>query len=97
MKVQFDMYVIRWQAAGSSAPELFTALVTILITGGSEGLGTIVGSAVFNIMIIVGVTALCAGQILTVWWYPLTRDSAVYLAVIILMTIVMADKASKDV
>ena len=47
-------------AAGSSAPELFTAIVTVLITGGSEGLGAIVGSAVFNIMIIVGLTAVVA-------------------------------------
>ena len=55
-------------------------------------MGTIVGSAVFNIMIIVGVTALCAGQDLEVWWYPLVRDSAVYAISIIMMVIVMIDK-----
>ena len=32
----------------ASAPELFTALVTVLLTGGSEGLGAIAGSAIFN-------------------------------------------------
>ena len=43
-------------------------------------------------MIIVGVTALCAGQDLEVWWYPLVRDSAVYAISIIMMVIVMLDK-----
>jgi Ca2+/Na+ antiporter len=64
-----DVAGATFMAAGSSAPELFTAIVTTLITGGSAGLGTIVGSAVFNIMVIVGVTALCAGQKLKIYWY----------------------------
>ena len=38
--------------------------------------GTIVGSAVFNIMIIVGVTAICAGQTLDITPYPFARDCA---------------------
>ena len=32
-------------AAGSSAPELFTALITVLITGGSEGQNYLVSFA----------------------------------------------------
>lgn len=40
--------------------------------------GTIVGSAVFNIMIIVGVTAICAGQTLDITPYPFARDCAFY-------------------
>ena len=55
-----DVAGATFMAAGSSAPELFTAIVTVLITGGSEGLGAIVGSAVFNIMVIVGLTAVVA-------------------------------------
>lgn len=87
-----DVAGATFMAAGSSAPELFTAVVTILITGGSEGLGTIVGSAVFNIMIIVGVTALAAGQRLKIWWFPLARDCIVYVISIIMMAIVVSDK-----
>lgn len=84
-----DVAGATFMAAGSSAPELFTAIVTTLITGGNEGLGTIAGSAIFNIMVIVGVTALFAGQTLGVWWYPLSRDSIVYLISILAMTAVM--------
>lgn len=86
-----DVAGATFMAAGSSAPELFTAVVTTLIIEGSEGLGTIVGSAIFNIMIIVGVTAICAGQALQIWWYPLTRDCVVYVISIIAMAAVVVD------
>ena len=39
-------------AAGSSSPELLCTLVSIFVTHSSLGLGTIVGSEVFNLLII---------------------------------------------
>lgn len=48
-------------AMGSSAPELAIALLSLFRDGGENsdlGVGTIVGSAVFNILIITGVSAL---------------------------------------
>lgn len=45
-------------AAGASSPELFAALVSIFITHSSLGMGTIVGSEVFN------QTFICAGAIM---------------------------------
>ena len=90
-----DVAGATFMAAGSSAPELFTSLVTVLITGGSEGLGTITGSAIFNMMVIVGVTALasCSDDEakLRVWWYPLMRDCLMYVISIVLMFIFMLD------
>lgn len=91
LKLSDDVAGATFMAAGSSAPELFTAVVTTLIIEGSEGLGTIVGSAIFNIMVIVGVTAICAGQSLEIWWYPLTRDCVVYVISIIAMAAVVVD------
>ena len=43
LKLSDDVAGATFMAAGSSAPELFTSVVTVLITGGSEGLGTIAG------------------------------------------------------
>lgn len=42
-----------FMAAGSSAPELATSLVTVFTTKDGTGLGTILGSAVFNLVMIV--------------------------------------------
>jgi len=86
-----DVAGATFMAAGSSAPELFTAIITVFLAPGEQGVGTIVGSAVFNICVIVGLTSLCAGQVLQLWWYPLMRDSAVYAASILLMLWAMSD------
>jgi Ca2+/Na+ antiporter len=48
-------------AAGSSAPELFIAILGVFIAKGDVGTGTIVGSAVFNILFVIGLCALYTG------------------------------------
>lgn len=48
-------------AAGSSAPELFTAILGVFIAKGDVGTGTIVGSAVFNILFVIGLCSLYTG------------------------------------
>ena len=50
-------------AAGSSAPELFTAILGVFIAKGDVGTGTIVGSAVFNILFVIGLCSLYTGNL----------------------------------
>ena len=80
LKLSDDVAGATFMAAGSSAPELAVAVVSTLLASepGDEGLGTIVGSAVFNIMVIVGVTAIFAGQVLDITPYPFARDCLFY-------------------
>jgi hypothetical protein len=47
-----------FMAAGSSAPELATSLVTVFTSRNSTGLGTILGSAVFNLVMIVAMSGI---------------------------------------
>lgn len=72
-------------AAGSSAPELFASIVSIANPNAAEelGVGTIVGSAVFNILMIIGATGVFAGQILHLDWRPLLRDATFYLLAVL--------------
>uniref|UniRef100_A0A803Y9D5 Solute carrier family 24 member 4 n=1 Tax=Meleagris gallopavo TaxID=9103 RepID=A0A803Y9D5_MELGA len=58
-----DVAGATFMAAGSSTPELFASVIGVFITHGDVGVGTIVGSAVFNILCIVGVCGLFAGQV----------------------------------
>lgn len=53
-------------AAGSSAPELFTSVADTFGPQNAIGIGTIVGSAMFNILVIVALSAALAGQRLKV-------------------------------
>uniref|UniRef100_A0A3P8SM42 Solute carrier family 24 member 4 n=1 Tax=Amphiprion percula TaxID=161767 RepID=A0A3P8SM42_AMPPE len=57
-----DVAGATFMAAGSSAPELFASVIGVFITHGDVGVGTIVGSAVFNILCIIGVCGIFAGQ-----------------------------------
>jgi len=69
-----------FMAAGSSAPEFFTSLVATFLIVNEGGVGTIIGSAIFNILVIVGATGYvaCRDRALPIWWYPLTRDCIFY-------------------
>ncbi|RDD42636.1 Sodium/potassium/calcium exchanger 4 [Trichoplax sp. H2] len=86
-----DVAGATFMAAGSSAPELFTSIIGVFITKGDVGVGTIVGSAVFNILFIIGICGIFAKETihLTVW--PLFRDSFFYILSIIGLFLVMYD------
>ncbi|KAK3554230.1 hypothetical protein QTP70_020195 [Hemibagrus guttatus] len=73
-----DVAGATFMAAGSSAPELFTSVIGVFITKGDVGVGTIVGSAVFNIMCIIGVCGIFAGQAVRLSCWTLMRDSMYY-------------------
>jgi len=66
-------------AAGSSAPELAIALIALFFLSGeaaSMGAGTIIGSALFNILVIIGASALVRPAVLA--WQPIVRDNLFY-------------------
>jgi K+-dependent Na+/Ca+ exchanger-like protein len=77
-------------AMGSSAPELFTSVMAVFVSENSFGVGTIVGSAVFNVLIIIGLCAVMAPGIV-LDWYPLTRDSLFYCLTILALVIIFYD------
>lgn len=94
LEIPNDVAGATFMAAGSSAPELFTSLVATFLIVNEGGIGTIVGSAIFNILVIVGATGIvaCKNQSLSIWWYPLTRDCAFYSLAILELTWVLHDE-----
>uniref|UniRef100_A0A452TEP0 Solute carrier family 24 member 4 n=1 Tax=Ursus maritimus TaxID=29073 RepID=A0A452TEP0_URSMA len=83
-----DVAGATFMAAGSSTPELFASVIGVFITRGDVGVGTIVGSAVFNILCITGVCGLFAGQVVRLTWWAVCRDSVYYtLSVIVLIAV----------
>jgi Ca2+/Na+ antiporter len=51
-------------AAGSSAPELATSMISLFIAKDVDiGIGTVVGSAVFNVMFVISIVALFSGMV----------------------------------
>ncbi|KAM4522272.1 sodium/potassium/calcium exchanger 4 isoform 2-T2 [Odontesthes bonariensis] len=88
-----DVAGATFMAAGSSAPELFASVIGVFITHGDVGVGTIVGSAVFNILCIIGVCGIFAGQVVILTWWSVFRDSFYYtLSVIALIAFIYDGK-----
>jgi len=78
-------------AVGSSAPELFVALFSIFKPGQHQaiGIGSIVGSAIFNLLVIVGAAALVRKTKLT--WQPVVRDLIFYIIAVTLLVVFIWD------
>jgi len=90
MKLSEDVAGATFMAVGSSAPEFCTAAMALLKVGSEDvGAGTIVGSAIFNILVIVGSSALVATAYLK--WQPVVRDMGFYIMSILLLMLTFLD------
>jgi len=69
-----DVAGATFMAAGGSAPELFTSVIGVFISFSDVGIGTIVGSAVFNILVKNGFIALLFKRCRTFSFYVQARD-----------------------
>lgn len=67
-------------AGGGSAPELATSFIGTFLSNGSVGFSTIVGSAVFNVLFVIGMCAMYSKGLepLKLTWWPLARDCTFY-------------------
>ncbi|CAB1455060.1 unnamed protein product [Pleuronectes platessa] len=92
LQLSQDVAGATFMAAGSSAPELFTSLIGVFITKGDVGVGTIVGSAVFNILVIIGLCGIFSKQPISLSWWPLFRDSVFYILSILVLILVIYDE-----
>ncbi|XP_075582665.1 sodium/potassium/calcium exchanger 2 isoform X2 [Pelecanus crispus] len=91
LAISDDVAGATFMAAGGSAPELFTSLIGVFISHSNVGIGTIVGSAVFNILFVIGMCALFSTEILNLTWWPLFRDVSFYIIDLILLIIFFLD------
>ncbi|XP_057691745.1 sodium/potassium/calcium exchanger 1-like isoform X4 [Corythoichthys intestinalis] len=91
LEISDDVAGATFMAAGGSAPELFTSLIGVFIAHSNVGIGTIVGSAVFNILFVIGMCALFSREVLHLTWWPLFRDVSFYIVDLILLIIFFLD------
>ena len=75
-----------FMAAGGSMPELATAFIGAF-TGSAVGFGTIIGSAVFNVLFVIGMCAIASKEVLVLTWWPLARDVSYYSLSLILVVV----------
>ena len=91
LNIEEDVAGATFMAAGGSAPELFTSVIGVFVAFNDVGIGTIVGSAVFNILFVIGMCALFSRTILVLTWWPLFRDCTFYSISLITLIIFFSD------
>jgi len=78
LNLSMDVAGATLMAAGGSAPELFTSIFGTFVQKSEVGIGTVVGSAVFNVLFVIAMCALLTKEVLSLTWWPLFRDSFCY-------------------
>jgi len=91
LSISDDVAGATWMAAGGSAPELFTSMIGVFVAKSDIGFGTIVGSAVFNVLAVIAVCAYCVPDLPVTGW-PLARDSVYYCIGILFIVSCVADQ-----
>mmetsp|Transcript_17690 Transcript_17690/g.41597 ORF Transcript_17690/g.41597 Transcript_17690/m.41597 type:complete len:566 (+) Transcript_17690:106-1803(+) len=90
-----DVAGATWMAAGGSAPEFFTSMIGATIAQNDIGFGTIVGSAVFNVLFVVGLCGWVAKGNIDLTWWPLFRDCSYYITSLAVLALFVSDQYVK--
>lgn len=86
LNISEDVAGATFMAAGGSMPELCTSFIGVFADPDSNvGFGTIVGSAVFNVLFVIGMCAVFSKEILRLTWWPLFRDCMFYSVALIVL------------
>ncbi|GFQ63936.1 hypothetical protein TNCT_168331 [Trichonephila clavata] len=91
LDISEDVAGATFMAAGGSAPELFTSVIGVFISYDDVGIGTIVGSAVFNILFVISMCAIFSKTVLSLTWWPLFRDVTFYSISLIVLILCFKD------
>ncbi|XP_050525461.1 sodium/potassium/calcium exchanger 5-like isoform X2 [Daktulosphaira vitifoliae] len=93
MKLSQDVAGASVMAAAVACPELFVnILATFFATEGDVGIGTVVGTGLFNLLLVPGLCVLMSQhKTIHLEYWPITRDILVYLLTISLLVWSLAD------
>lgn len=86
LNLSMDVAGATLMAAGGSAPELFTSLIGTFQES-EVGIGTIVGSATFNVLFVIACCSLFSREVLKLTWWPLFRDCSYYAVGLVVLAI----------
>ncbi|KAG8200042.1 hypothetical protein JTE90_001900 [Oedothorax gibbosus] len=92
LNIQSDVAGATFMAGGSSAPELATAVIAVFVAKDDIGIGTVVGSAVYNITFVIGICGVFAGRAIYLNWWPMVRDCIFYLISILVLLFALQDE-----
>lgn len=91
MNIHPDVAGATFMAAGSSMPTMFISVTSVFLDEGDIGLGTIIGSTMFNILFITGICGIATSIAVNLKPYAIIRDSVCYVIYLIFLLLAMYD------
>ncbi|CAL8091630.1 unnamed protein product [Orchesella dallaii] len=92
LKMESDIAGATVMGIATSSPELFTSIVGTFIMRGDIGVGTVVGSAVFNHLAICAFIGFGCSKVVILDWWPVTRDVVFYGISVIALFVILVDE-----
>ncbi|KAG5887628.1 hypothetical protein JTB14_036273 [Gonioctena quinquepunctata] len=91
LKLSPDVAAATFMSIATSTPELFTNVIGTFVTNSDIGIGTIVGSSLFNGLGVAAIGSLAAPHPLQLDWWPISRDCTIYALSVIALVIITWD------
>ncbi|KAJ0183891.1 hypothetical protein K1T71_000314 [Dendrolimus kikuchii] len=79
LKIPQNVAAATFMSVATSCPEFFVNVISTFLTESDMGIGTIVGSAIFNALGVAAVGGLAAVRPITIESRPVTRDVIIYM------------------
>ncbi|XP_066251375.1 sodium/potassium/calcium exchanger 4-like isoform X2 [Euwallacea similis] len=92
LNISADVGAATFMSVATSCPELSTNLIATFITDSNLGIGTIVGSSMFNSLGVASIGSLAAIRPIKLDWWPVTRDVCIYMVSICILVAIVWDK-----
>lgn len=86
-----DVAGATFMATATCAPELFVSVIGTFLTESDLGVGTVVGSAIYNTLGVSACAGLAARKAIALDKWPLLRDSGVYIVAIVALAVIVID------
>ncbi|CAF4480872.1 unnamed protein product [Rotaria socialis] len=87
-----DVAGATFMALATSASEFFTSIVGVFFVKSDIALGTILGSAVFNVLFVIALCALISTTVCELDAYPIVRDAGFYCIAVAILFIIIYDQ-----
>ncbi|KAK9717361.1 Sodium/calcium exchanger protein [Popillia japonica] len=92
LELSEDVAAATFMAVATSAPELFVNVIGTFLLGSDIGIGTIVGSSMFNTIGVAAIGGLAAPYPIKIAWWPVTRDISLYICAIVMLVCITWDQ-----
>ncbi|XP_013145025.1 PREDICTED: sodium/potassium/calcium exchanger 4-like [Papilio polytes] len=91
LKIPQNVAAATFMSVATSCPEFFVNVISTFLTESDMGVGTIVGSAIFNALGVAAIGGLAAISPITIDRRPVTRDVIIYMFNVVALVIIVWD------